>query len=38
VLFLAKKSGLTHRRGALTYERQRQLGQKIIRLFGLWLS
>ena len=38
VLFLAKKSELTHRRGALTYERQRQLGQKIIRLFGLWLS
>lgn len=38
VLFLAKKSELTRRRGALTYERRRQAGQKIIRLFGLWMG
>ena len=38
VLFLAKKSELTRRRGTLTYERRRQLGQKIIRLFGLWMG
>ena len=38
VLFLVKKAELTRRRGMLTYERRRQLGQKIIRLFGLWLE
>jgi mRNA-degrading endonuclease toxin of MazEF toxin-antitoxin module len=38
VLFLANKSELTKRKGALTYERRRQLGQRIIRLFGLWLG
>src|SRR2546428_11769412 len=38
VLFLAKKLELTRRGGALTYERRRQLGQKIIRLFGLWMG
>ena len=38
VLFLAKKSELTRRRGTLTYERRRQLGQKIIRLFELWVG
>jgi len=38
VLFLAKKSELTRRRGALTYERRRQLEQKIIRLFDLWMG
>ena len=37
-LFLAKKSELTRRRGTLTYERRRQLGQKIIWLFGLWIG
>ncbi len=36
VLFLAKKSELTRRRGALTPKRRRQLGHKIIRLFALW--
>jgi mRNA-degrading endonuclease toxin of MazEF toxin-antitoxin module len=38
VLFLAKKAELTRRRGMLTYKRRRELGQKIIRLFGLWLE
>jgi mRNA-degrading endonuclease toxin of MazEF toxin-antitoxin module len=36
VLFLANKSELTRRRGAVAHERRRQLGQKIIRLVGLW--
>ena len=36
VLFLAKKTELSRHRGRLRRERQRQLGQKIIRLFGLW--
>ena len=38
VLFLAKKTELSRRRGALSRERQRQIGQKIIRLFGLSLG
>ena len=38
VLFLARKSELTRQRGTLTRERRRQLGQKIIRLFGLWME
>ena len=38
VMFLAKKSELTRRRGMLTRERRRQIGQKIIRLFGLWID
>ena len=38
VLFLANKSELKRRRGILTYERQRQVGQKIIRLFALWMD
>jgi len=38
VLFLAKKSELTRRRGMVTYERRRNLGQKVIRLFALWLG
>ena len=38
VLFLAKKSELKIRRGILTKERQRELGQRIIRLFGLWIA
>ena len=38
VLFLAKKSELKRRHGALTRERRRQLGQKVIRLFGLWVD
>jgi hypothetical protein len=37
VMFLAKKSELIRRRGILTPERQRELGHKIIRLFGLWV-
>lgn len=37
VLFLARKSDLHHHRGTLTHERRRQIGQKIIRLYGLWL-
>ena len=35
VLFLAKKSELKRQRGALSHARRRQLGQKIIRRFGL---
>ena len=38
VMFLAKKTELTRRRGEVTYERRRELGQKVIRLFGLWLQ
>lgn len=38
VLFLAKKSELMRRRGTVTYERRQQLGEKIIRLFGLWMG
>jgi hypothetical protein len=38
VMFLAKKSELTRFRGALSYERKRQVGQRVIRLFGLWLG
>jgi mRNA-degrading endonuclease toxin of MazEF toxin-antitoxin module len=38
VLYLAKKTELKRRRGALTYERRRQIGQRIIRLFGFWLG
>ena len=35
VLLLAKKAELTRRRGIVTHERRRQLGQKVIRLFEL---
>jgi hypothetical protein len=38
VMYLAQKSELTRRRGILAYERRRQLGQRIIQLFGLWLG
>ena len=38
VLYLAKKSELMRKRGVVTYERQRAIGQRIIRLFGLWLA
>jgi mRNA-degrading endonuclease toxin of MazEF toxin-antitoxin module len=38
VLFLAKKSELVRRRGMLTFERRREIGQKIIRLYALWLG
>jgi mRNA-degrading endonuclease toxin of MazEF toxin-antitoxin module len=38
VLFLADKAELTRRRGRLSPERRRQVGQKIIRLFGLWMD
>lgn len=36
VLYLAPKRELKRRRGALTAERRRQLGQKVIQLFQLW--
>ena len=36
VLYLARKDQLQQRRGSITPERQRVLGQKIIRLFGLF--
>ncbi|HTL17675.1 MAG TPA: hypothetical protein VL793_10580 [Patescibacteria group bacterium] len=35
VLYLARKEELTNKRGSLTQERRRMLGQKIVRLFGL---
>jgi hypothetical protein len=38
VLYLATKAELTRKRGVVTYERRRELGQKLIRLFGLWLG
>jgi mRNA-degrading endonuclease toxin of MazEF toxin-antitoxin module len=38
VLFLAQKTELTRFRGMLTYERRREVGQRMIRLFGLWLG
>ena len=38
VFFLAKKAELTTRRGLVTHERRRQLGERIIRLFGLWID
>lgn len=37
VLYLARKTELVRRQGTLTYERRRAIGEKIIRLFGLWL-
>jgi hypothetical protein len=36
VLYLARKDELQRRRGSVTSERRRVLGQKIIRLFGLF--
>lgn len=36
VLYLARKDELRTRRGCVTPERRRILGQKIIRLFGLY--
>jgi hypothetical protein len=36
VLFLAKKSELRFCRGILSPERRREIGHKIIRLYGLW--
>ncbi len=36
VLFLARKDELTRRWGSITLERRRALGQRIIRLFGLF--
>src|SRR5688572_27354469 len=38
VLFLARKGELTRHRGTLSDARRRQLGQKIIRLFELWMG
>src|SRR5690242_18367889 len=35
VLYLAKKRELIRKRGTVTYERRRAIGDKIIRLFGL---
>lgn len=37
VLYLARKDELRHRRGSVTPERRRVLGDKIIRLFALYL-
>ena len=37
ILYLAKKNELVLKRGAVTYERRRMIGDKIIRLFGLRL-
>ncbi len=36
VLFLARKDELSRRRGTVSAERRRELGQRIIRLFGLF--
>lgn len=36
VLYLARKSELTQRRGSVTAERRRTIGDKIIRLFALY--
>jgi len=36
VLYLARKDELKQKRGSVTPERQRVIGQKIIRLFGLY--
>ena len=38
VMFLATKAELTRKRGAVTRERRREIGQKVIRLFGLWMG
>jgi hypothetical protein len=38
VLFLANKAELTRKRGTLGQERRRELGQRVIRLFGLWMG
>ena len=37
VLYLARKKELVRKRGDVTYERRRAMGQRIIRLFGFWL-
>ncbi len=37
ILYLAKKNELIRKRGLVTYERRRLIGDKIIRLFGLRL-
>jgi hypothetical protein len=37
VLFLAQKAELARHRGTVIYERRREIGQKVIRLFGFWL-
>jgi hypothetical protein len=38
VLFLANKAELTRKRGAVSLERRREIGQTVIRLFALWLG
>jgi hypothetical protein len=38
VMYLAKKSELVRKRGAVTHERRRMIGEKIIKLFGLRLA
>ncbi len=38
VLYLAKKTELVRRKGVLSLERRRELGHKIIKLYGLWLG
>jgi mRNA-degrading endonuclease toxin of MazEF toxin-antitoxin module len=37
-IWVARKSDLKHRRGRVTAERRRALGQKLIRIFGFWLD
>ncbi len=38
VFWLAAKSELIQRRGTVSAERRRQIGQRIIRLFGFWFD
>lgn len=37
-LWVARKAELTQQRGSVTTERRRAIGQKVIRVFGLWLA
>jgi mRNA-degrading endonuclease toxin of MazEF toxin-antitoxin module len=37
-IWVARKSDLKNRRGRLTAERRRAIGQKLIRIFGFWLD
>ena len=37
-VFIAPKNELVQRRGAVKLERRRQIGQKLIRIFGLYLG
>jgi hypothetical protein len=37
-LWVARKVELVRQRGSVTSERRRSIGQKVIRVFGLWLG